>query len=72
MKAKTIIQTLMRNKNITQVALTDMMNLKTQSAVSSALNRDMKITSFLRFVDALGGELIVRNTETGEEYKITE
>ena len=72
MQTKSIIKTLMVNKNVTQIEITNMLGMKSQSGVSQALSRDMKMSMLLRFLDCLGCELIVRDTATGEEHRITE
>lgn len=72
MKANAIIKNLMGNRKITQGDLTVMMNMKSQSAVSGALGRDMKISTLLRFLNCMDCDVIVRDKSTGEEYQITE
>lgn len=72
MKANAIIKNLMSNRKITQGDLTVMMNMKSQSAVSGALGRDMKISTLLRFLNCMDCDVIVRDKTTGEEYQITE
>ena len=72
MKANNIIKTIMGNRQITQGDLVSKMNMKSQSAISGALGRDMKISTLIRFLDCLDCELIVRDKNTGEEHHITE
>ena len=72
MKANNVVKTIMSNKSITQADLVPMLNLKSQSAVCGALGRDMKISTLVKFLNCLGCELIVRDTATGEEHRITE
>lgn len=72
MKAKNIIAKIMAERNITQGDLTTMMNMKSQSAISGALNRDMKITTLNRFLSALNCELIVRDRKSGQEFSLSE
>lgn len=70
MKAKEIIKQVMTEKEITQVMITDMMHMNSQSAVSGALNRDMKISTLNRFLAALDCKLVIKDTKTGNEFKV--
>lgn len=70
MKAKEIIKQVMSEKEITQVMITEMMGMQSQSAVSGALNRDMKISTLNRFLAALDCELVIKDTKTGNEFKV--
>lgn len=72
MRTKDVIKILMGKKNITQIEITNLLGMKSQSGVSQALARDMKISMFHRFLDCLGCEIIVRDKTSGEEYLITE
>ena len=72
MKAKEVIKSLMSDRHITQGDITKMMDMKSQSAVSGALNRDMKITTLTRFLTALICELIIRDKDSGREYMVEE
>lgn len=72
MKAKEIIKGVMAKRNITQGDITKLMDMKSQSAVSGALNRDMKITTLNRFLSALNCELIIRDKESGQEFTVDE
>lgn len=70
MKANNIVKSVMANKGITQEMLTKMIGVKTQSAVSGALNRDMKISTLVRFLNTLDCHLIIRYGDT--EYEVDE
>lgn len=72
MKAKDIIKTVMTDRRITQGDITKLMDMKSQSAVSGALNRDMKITTLNRFLSALDCELVIKDKKTGQEYTVEE
>lgn len=72
MKANEIVKDIMSRKNITQAELTEMLNLKTQSAVSGVLNRDMKTSTLVKFLSALDCELIIRDTASGNEQIVSE
>ncbi len=66
------IKNLMSNKNITQGELTKRLGMKSQSGVSQALNRDMKVSMLIRFLNTLDCELVIRDKDSGEEYQIEE
>lgn len=72
MQANEVIKTLMSNKKITQGEITQRLGMKSQSGVSQALARDMKISMLLRFLSSMDCEVIVRDKATGDEYEITE
>lgn len=72
MQASEVIRTLMNDKKITQGEITQRLGMKSQSGVSQALNRDMKTSMLLRFLESMDCELIVRDKTTGTEYPITE
>lgn len=72
MQASEVIRTLMNDKKITQGEITQRLGMKSQSGVSQALNRDMKTSMLLRFLESMDCELIVRDKIAGAEYSITE
>lgn len=72
MKANEVVKSIMGEKGITQGELTKMINMKSQSGVSGALNRDMKTSTLVRFLDVMGCQLIIRDENTGNEYRIAE
>lgn len=72
MQASEVIRTLMNDKKITQGEITQRLGMKSQSGVSQALNRDMKTSMLLRFLESMDCELIVRDKTTRAEYPITE
>ena len=72
MKANEIVKNIMSDKNITQNELTKMLNFKTQSAVSGVLNRDMKVSTLVKFLSALDCELVIRNKTDGNEQTVSE
>lgn len=68
MEINEIIKTLMGDKNITQGEITKLLGMKSQSGVSQALNRDMKISMVLRFLKCMNCELIVRDKNSKTEW----
>ncbi len=50
MQANEVIKNLMAQKEITQTEMREKMEMKSQSGVSQALNRDMKISMLIRFL----------------------
>jgi len=72
MQAGELIKALMRSKKITQSEITRRLGMKSQSGVSQALSRDMKISMLLRFLKSMDCEVVVRDRRTGDEYEITD
>ncbi len=72
MQANEVIKGLMSDKRITQGEITKMLGMKSQSGVSQALGRDMKISMLIRFLDCMGCELVVRDKASGTEHTISE
>ncbi len=72
MQANEVVKGLMSDKKITQGEITKMLGMKSQSGVSQALSRDMKISMLIRFLDCMGCELVVRDKTSGTEHTITE
>ena len=71
MKANERVKTLMADKAITQGDLTKMLGLKSQSAVSGILNRDMRTSTLVRILSCMEGEVVVRD-KNGREFVISE
>lgn len=71
MKANDIVKMLMSNRGITQNDLTKILNMKSQSAVSGALNRDMKISTLIRFLDSMDCELVIKDRKNGTEHGVS-
>lgn len=69
MNANDIIKNLMRERNLTQEELTKIMGKTSQSAISGALNRDMKISTLVSFLDALNCTLVIKD-ENGKEWTV--
>lgn len=72
MQANEVVKGLMSDKKITQGEITKMLGMKSQSGVSQALSRDMKISMLIRFLDCMDCELVVRDKTSGTEHTITE
>ena len=72
MQATEVIKHIMSQKKITQGEITQRLGMKSQSGVSQALARDMKISMLFRFLNCMDCEIIVRDKNTGEEHHITE
>lgn len=70
MKANEIVKMLMNKRGITQNDITKILNLKSQSGVSGALNRDMKTSTLVRFLTTMNCELVIRDKDLGTEYRI--
>lgn len=72
MQANEVVKGLMSDKKITQGEITKLLGMKSQSGVSQALSRDMKISMLIRFLDCMDCELIVRDKTSGTEHTITD
>nr|DAE65351.1 MAG TPA: octamer-binding transcription factor 1 [Caudoviricetes sp.] len=72
MQANEVVKGLMSDKKITQGEITKLLGMKSQSGVSQALSRDMKISMLIRFLDCMDCELIVRDKASGTEHTITD
>lgn len=66
------IKNLMTGKNMTQGEITKRLGMKSQSGVSQALNRDMKVSMLIRFLNTLDCDLVIRDKDSGKEYMIEE
>lgn len=66
------IKNLMSGKNMTQGEITKWLGMKSQSGVSQALNRDMKVSMLIRFLNTLDCDLIIRDKDSGKEYMVEE
>jgi hypothetical protein len=69
MKANDIVKNLMKERNLTQGELTKIMGKTSQSAISGALNRDMKISTLVSFLDALNCTLVIKD-KNGNEWTV--
>lgn len=72
MQANEVVKGLMSDKKITQGEITKLLGMKSQSGVSQALSRDMKISMLIRFLDCMDCELIVRDKASGTEHTIAD
>ena len=73
MKAKEIIKTAMSADKITQKELAQAMGLKSQQAIGSLLLREngMRLDGFLKMLDVMGYEVVVRKKlGVSEEWKV--
>ena len=67
MNAKEIITKIMKEKGINQTMLAVLLGVPGQSTVSMALKRDMKVSVYAQYLDALGYEVVVRKKSTGRK-----
>lgn len=67
MNAKEIITKIMKEKGINQTMLAVLIGVPGQSTVSMALKRDMKVSVYAQYLDALGYEVVVRKKSTGRK-----
>lgn len=69
MKSADIIKTLLKDLGLNQTQLAALVGMKNQTNVSEALKRDMKISVFNRFINALGYEVVIRKKTSGSKGK---
>lgn len=72
MQANEVVKNLMAQKEITQTEMREKLAMKSQSGVSQALNRDMKISMLIRFLNQMDCSLTITDNTTGETYEISE
>ena len=80
MKASVIVKSLMKTNNLRQIDMQERLGLKSQSQVSIMLRSDMRVSSLVRLLDAMGYILVIKraptHTETEEDknecYTVTE
>ena len=73
MTAKEAIKDVMWEKRYTQKKLAEQLGL-VQTAVSNVVNRGSKeprVDTVVRFIEAMGCEVIIRDPSTGKEWYIT-
>ena len=70
MEVNQIIKHIMDTKHVSQTDMKDLLEMKSQSGVSQALRRDMKISMVLRFLKALDCRLIIEHGNN--RYEVTE
>lgn len=59
MRANEAIKSIMKEQGITQDRMAEMIGAKWQSGVSGVLNRDMKVSSFVKYANVLGYEVVL-------------
>lgn len=72
MQANEVIKNLMTEKDITQSEMREKLEMKSQSGVSQALNRDMKISMLTRFLKVMDCTLTITDNASGKTYEISE
>lgn len=69
MNGRNVIEAIMEKKGTTQGELAKLVGFPGQSTVSEKLKRDIKISVFIKMVNALGYEVIVRERGQGRKHK---
>lgn len=69
-KMNEVIKQIIAEEGLTQGELASKLGMKSQSGVTQALQRDMRNSMAMRFLDVLGAELVIKYK--GHEYKIIE
>lgn len=69
MTGRDTIEAIMDKKGITQGELAKLVGFPGQSTVSEKLKRDIKISVFVKMVNALGYEIVIRERGQGRKHK---
>lgn len=59
------LRAIMADEGLNQAQVAKLVGMKNQSNVSEALKRDMKISLFAAFADAMGYEVIIQKKKKG-------
>lgn len=70
MKISEIIKCVMESEQVSQGQLKEKLEMKSQSGVSQALQRDMRVSMMLRFLKVLNCKLVVEHGD--DRYEVTE
>lgn len=65
MKCREAIEAIMKESKTNQTMLAKLVGMKSQTNVSEALKRDMKISLVVRFVEAMGYEIVIQKKKQG-------
>lgn len=74
MKGNNIVKACITNRGWSQSKLADKAGFKSQSNVTGILNRGdtMKLNNFVQMLNAMGYEVVVRDTFGKDEFIVTE
>lgn len=72
MQGNNIVKEAMALCNLTQKDLQKLMNLKSQSSISTMLKSDMRISTFVKLLEALNCEVIVTYKSGDKDWTLTE
>lgn len=72
MKSGNIIREVMTVSNLTQKELQAILNLKSQSSISSMLKSDMRISTFVKLLEVMDCELVVKSKASDKTWNVTE
>lgn len=70
LNSREIIKCVMESEQVSQGQLKEKLEMKSQSGVSQALQRDMRVSMVLRFLKVLNCKLVVEHD--GDRYEVTE
>ena len=65
MTAREVILAILKEKGMTQSDLAKMVGLRNQSNVSETLKREIKVSVFVRFLNALGYRVVIEKKSRG-------
>lgn len=72
MRSNEAMRKMMEERGISQKELQARMGLKSQSSITQFLKSDLRGETLSTIADVLGYEVVIRNKESGEEWKLGE
>lgn len=72
MQGNNIVREAMALSKLTQKDLQKLMNLKSQSSISTMLKSDMRISTFVKLLEVLDCEVIVKRKSEDKDWTVTE
>lgn len=67
MTAREVVLEILKEKGLTQSDLAKMVGLRNQSNVSETLKREIKVSVFVKFLNALGYRVVIEKKTRGRQ-----
>ena len=71
MQGNNIVKEAMTLSKVTQKDLQKLLNLKSQSSISTLLKSDMRISTFVKLLNVLDCELVVQHKSDDKKWEVT-
>lgn len=71
MQGNNIVKEAMTLSDVTQKDLQKLLNLKSQSSISTMLKSDMRISTFVKLLNVLNCELVVQHKSDDKTWEVT-